>query len=279
MNFFTRLFGQKESKNVAAQQFLESDEVKALVARYRRSAIVLAPSKSEVPISSGDSKFGGIPNLEGFAGYPLCPACSTPLNFVLQLYKKDIPEFYFPEQSNLFQLFRCPNYDCPDASNGKYDLPTLHFYFSSDGRTKEIAYPGHNLKDAEQPVPDCTLHPIVKDDYPNPDDYEEGTMEALEKKFGEELCELYWDTYSAIPHTKIGGYPAFTQFPHYPFCSCGNKKELFFQLSSDDATKEAKFPNFQWSPHGIMIGDVGNIYFFVCRSCGSDTIETYWDCS
>ena len=32
-------------------------------------------------------------------------------------------------------------------------------------------------------------------------------------------------------------------------------------------------------PHGIMIGDVGNIYYFVCKKCGENTIEPYWDSS
>lgn len=33
-----------------------------------------------------------------------------------------------------------------------------------------------------------------------------------------------------------------------------------------------------WSPHHIMIGDLGNIYFYVCKSCGETSIESYWDC-
>jgi hypothetical protein len=89
------------------------------------------------------------------------------------------------------------------------------------------------------------------------------------------------DKYSAINRTKFGGYPSFTQSPFYPTCTCGKTKEFFFQLSSEDLEEGVEFPppSNKWSAHGIMIGDVGNVYFYVCKSCGPESIESYWDCS
>ena len=109
---------------VKEEQFLETDYVKDIIAKYKRSATVLHPQTSNVPLSIAVSKFGGTPNLMGFDTYPYCDCCNTALNFVLQLYKDEFTELYFPEDKNLFQLFRCPNGDCPDAypEEDYYDL-------------------------------------------------------------------------------------------------------------------------------------------------------------
>lgn len=113
---------------ITEEQFLETDYVKDIIAKYKRSATVLHPQSSNVPLSIEESKFGGIPNLSGFGTYPYCDCCSTPLNF---------------------------------------------------------------------------------------DDQEEGVIDPVPDK---------------------------------------------------------------WSPHHIMIGDLGNIYFYVCKNCGENSIESYWDC-
>jgi hypothetical protein len=91
--------------------------------------------------------------------------------------------------------------------------------------------------------------------------------------FTEQVC--------AVTGTKIGGFAAWIQNAMYPRCACGRRKEFFFQLSSDDRVERTwDLPQAQrrWSDHGIMIADVGNIYFYQCPSCGADTIETDWDC-
>jgi hypothetical protein len=72
---------------------------------------------------------GGTPNLSNHKSYPLCDCCFMPLNFVLQFTKNDFPEFYWPKDKSVFQLFRCPNYDCEEASSENYDLKMFHFYF------------------------------------------------------------------------------------------------------------------------------------------------------
>lgn len=286
MNLFRKIFGDKnsnvkENEILSQEHFFELKYIKELVDKYKKPTILLRPHKANQQISNSESKFGGIPNLENFNSYPCCSECETPLNFVFQLYKKDFPTFYFPEETNLFQLFRCPNNDCPDAYSEKYDHKMFTFYSNSSPMTqKELLKPSCNLKELEIEVPDCFLKPLQMDDFPNYDDFNGNDFTIIEEKFGEDVSEKFMEEYCAIQRTKIGGYPSYTQSPEYPVCSCGKTKEFIFQLSSEDMEDgvENPPPADMWSPHGIMIGDVGNIYFYVCKSCGKETIESNWDC-
>ena len=271
----------KDDTHMTPEQFFASNYIKGLISKYKRTATLLRPHKSDFPLGKNKSKFGGSPNYAGFETYPYCTACKSPMNFVFQLYKKDFSTFYFPDNSNLFQLFRCPNHDCPDAYSGKYDHKMFHFYFSvSETNDKELVKPKHELSDSEGEISDCYLKPTIVDDFPNYDDFEGNDFIDIEEKFGNDLSELFMDHYSAIQNSKFGGYPSYTQSPFYPNCNCGKRKEFFFQLSSEDIEDgiENPPPPDKWSPHGIMIGDVGNIYFYVCKSCGQKSIESNWDC-
>lgn len=261
---------------------LNSPAVQELVTAHQKETTLLKPCRSKEPIGFDKSKMGGIPNLNGFEAWPVCNACGTKLNFVIQIYRDDFPKFYFPSEKNLFQLFRCPNGDCPDAFSDQYDQKMFHFYFQvSRAANKNLAPPIVDNPNLDPQVPDCLFKPVETHDYPNYDEYPIKEWDALEKKLGEQLIEVFIENYTARIGTKFNGYPSWTQYPDYPKCSCGRIKEFFFQLSSDDSQDGQEYPPppDQWSPHGIMIGDVGNIYFFVCKECGEKSIETNWDCS
>lgn len=290
MNFFNKLFNRNKNKPVDSsiglepEQIMQSEYIQDILKKHKKKATLLRPHKSIIPLDYTVSKFGGEPNLHGFIGYPFCITCNTPLNFVLQLYKKDFPQHYFPGDTNLFQLFRCPNGDCPDAYSSPYysDHKMFVYYFCDNNSVnnyfiKEIAL----SENCEDEVPDCELRPIAIDDYPNYDDYDEQDTNEIVKRYGDNLFDAFINNYIANSGTKILGYPSFTQPPEYPVCKCGKKKEFFFQLSSEDIEDGVPFPPppDKWSSHGIMIGDVGNIYFYVCKDCGPDTIESNWDCS
>lgn len=288
MSFLKKIFGKKnileESDgqiNLTPEEFFNTNYIKKLIFKYKRPATLLHPQKSKVAIKQDESKFGGIPNWAGFKEYPCCDTCNAPLNFVLQLYKKDFPDFYFPDNSSLFQLFRCPNNDCPDAYSEKYDHKMFHYYLRVANDNKILIRPVYDVPDTENEIPDCFLKPKVEDDFPNYDDFEENDFVDIEEKFGNDLAELLMDNYSSISNSKFGGYPSFTQSPSYPICICGKTKEFFFQLSSEDREDgvDKPPPPDKWSAHGIMIGDLGNIYFYVCKPCGQKTIESNWDSS
>jgi hypothetical protein len=293
MGFLQNLFGKKDNSQkieekvnnhieISPEKFLVEDFIVELVNKYKRPTTLLRPQRSGSPIGQEESKFGGVPNFGGFNKYPVCNSCNTPLNFVLQLYKKDFPDFYFPDSSNLFQLFRCPNTDCPDAFSDKYDMKTFHYYFNITDSNKILTKPESEIADLESEVPDCILRPQVANDFPVYDDFEADDFNEIEVRYGNDMSELFMETYFAIPNTKLGGYPSYTQSPSCPDCSiCGKTKEFYFQLASEDREDDGNgYPgqNKEWSAHGIMIGDVGNIYYFVCKSCGAHTIESTWDC-
>jgi len=290
MGLFQKLFGKDASDKIGSdgksgltpEQFLQTDFIRDISIRYRKTAMVLNPSKSVYPIDAGESKFGGTPNLQNFDSFPCCDSCGDKLNFVLQLYRKEFPAHYWPGNNDLFQLFRCPNDKCPSAYSAPYcaDRKMFVYYFENTRTTNSsIQLPiQSDDNDHEPPVPDCPLNPAAVADFPNYEDFD-NVITDIEHKFGETFSDLFIDEFSPIQRTKSGGYPSFTQSSHYPICSCGQQKEFFFQLSSEDTEPHVTNPvPDNWSPHGIMIGDLGNIYFYVCPKCGEKSIESYWDC-
>lgn len=287
MGFFDRLFGRKvkpeqdpdpatEQNSPAPDEFIRTPFIQDRIVRYQRQAIALRPYNVD-DVTIGDSHFGGSPNMVGFTQYPECVHCKAPLDLILQVYVRDVPGAYFPDESDLFQVFRCPRTNCKHSFE-HYDNPTFAFYTRTRGAVKELARPDHGLSDAEPTAKMCAISPKTMADMPNYDDYDENEP-AIEEQFGEELAEHFIEEHSALSATKFGGWPSFTQSPYYPTCNCGKVKEFFFQFASEDKLQVEGQPiNKGWSPHGIMMGDVGNIYFYVCKSCGPSSIESYFDC-
>src|SRR5688572_33483380 len=101
MSFFNKLFGKNKlqeinySERLSIEQMMQTNYVQDFIKRYSKPAILLRPHKSLIPLNYSASKFGGTPNLNGFDVFPHCDACDAPLNFVLQLYKRDFPGHYF----------------------------------------------------------------------------------------------------------------------------------------------------------------------------------------
>ena len=289
MKFLGKLFGKdffvqnraKLDTNLSVTDFFQTDFVKKIIDENKKTTTLLKPHRSKNEISWKESKFGGNPNLESFSEYPKCTSCDSSLNFVFQVYKTDFPEFYFPGVSNIFQLFRCPNNSCKDSYNEFCDHKMFHYYSKVDCENNNTFLKTANIsKDIEAEVPDCYLKPLKTFDFPNFDDFENDDLDIIEQKFGENFLDEFIDKYNAISHTKLWGYPSFTQGPCRPRCNCGKNKEFLFQLSSDDAEDGTEYPPSpdNWSSHGIMIGDVGNIYYFLCKDCGVESIESNWDC-
>lgn len=273
---------KNDSINLSEEEFVNSVEVQNIFEKYGKETILLRPHKAKTEHSTKESKMGGMPNLLNFKSYPKCDSCGNFLNFVIQIYKKDFSDFYFPEDKDLFQLFRCPNFNCPSAFSKTSDLKVFPYFFKDSKKEnnlkKEKLITG---KDVEKEIPECEFKIQKLKDFPNYDDFSGDELSQIGKKFGDEWEDYFIDNYSAKTGTKYKGYPSWTQSPNRPICKCGKEKEFFFQLSSEDIEDGVPYPPSpdKWSAHGIMIGDVGNIYFFVCKDCGEKSIETNWDCS
>ncbi len=274
---------QMTNQPVESNEVVIRDSMYDIIEKYKKSTTLLQPHKSEHEISWKESKFGGYPNMESFKEYPKCDVCKSSLNFVFQLYKKDFPEFYFPEDANIFQLFRCPNDKCNYfLKSSVSDRKMFNYYSKVNCKTnKEFIRIKNDSQNMEAEVPDCYLKPFKTFDYPNYDDYDEKDLAKFDANFKFELGDEHIEKYVTKPYTKLGGYPDFIQYPVYPKCTCGRIKEFLFQLSSDNREHDAadSYTKNYWSDHGIMIGDAGHIYYYICKHCGEKSIESYWDCS
>lgn len=249
-------------------------EVKPLT-KIKKEVTLLKPHRSETPLPFSISKMGGTPNLNLFEKWPKCDVCSQPLNFVFQIYKNDFPEFYFPENTNIFLLFRCPNYFCKAAFSDKSDLKMFWFYGNVDTRENNVVEkPECTVEDPEEQMPDCSFHPLKTTDYPNYGEQME-KWEKFDKKYGEDIdiIDAFMSKYQPQIGAKINGFPDWIEKPKYPVCTCGNTKEFFFQLSSEEYEEGEENP-IEWPPYAEVIGECGNLYFLVCKKCGPESIET-----
>ncbi|MBU1118743.1 DUF1963 domain-containing protein [Patescibacteria group bacterium] len=268
MGFFSRKEKKGEIANVS--DLASIPEIKAIL-ETGKEAVFLNPKRSSEPLPFSVSKMGGEPNMNAFDAWPECSDCKTLYIFVLQLYKSEYPEFPFPEGSDLFQLFRCPNDDC----KGAYDECSDHLmqWFYSEAITdsnKEIQRPSADGDQLEEPIPDCLFNPERRLDYDSQSLYVD-----LEEKYDnfEDVIEVFYEKYGSPVGTKINGHPDWIQDNATPECKCGKEMTFFFQLSGSDEGDDGE------PPHGLSIGDMGNIYFFGCDNCGVESITTLWDCS
>jgi len=254
-------------------------EVQEMLSRLK-TTVLLRPTRAEHDPGPGASKFGGEPNMIGEDTWPVCARCKTPFHFVLQFYRRDFSQFYWPGAANLYRLFRCPNDGClPEGPEESQSDRALQWqYATTEDSSASLPIPQTPSEDEiEQPVPACALHPVEATDYPAYWDGKENwwgeSFVRFDKRYrpsGE--FDAFFEKYEGHAGSKIGGFPFWLQSPDFESlrCSCGRQKEFVFQLASHSRDSA--------EDHGVMIGDAGNIYFFVCRECGVHTMQTCWDC-
>ena len=77
------------------EEILQDEQVTSLLSKYKKQTTFLQPYRSDKEIDFTKSKMGGMPNINGFQEWPMCDECGAPLNFILQLYKSDFPDFWY----------------------------------------------------------------------------------------------------------------------------------------------------------------------------------------
>ena len=287
--FINRFLSTKQPEVVPGQKqplsgkdnLLESDLFQSFLKEEKKPTLLLKPHLATKEPALTSSKMGGLPNLRYFKTYPTCNHCNTALHFVFQLYKEEVPQFYFPEATDLFQLFRCPNDQCTGLDYEKSDLVMYHFYHHTEQLplSTDLVPPAHNNDQIESPLRPCQFLPLPTNDYPHYEETNSSIYEVLVHHYEPDVEDFFMNKYSPKIGTKVKGYPSWTQSPYYPKCTCGKTKSFLFQFASEEIEDLVDTPTQEEaSPHGVMIGDMGNIYYFYCEDCGEQSLESYWDC-
>jgi hypothetical protein len=210
------------------------------------------------------------------------PADARPLVGVLQVYARDVPELPFPDGTDLFQLLWCPNaHEAP-----WYGPKPVTFWRKAADVTVMLADPPEPVFDPGMdeadfdPVP-CLVHPERVTEYPDADDLPGELRERVrewDQVADNDAPHLYWSSLSTAPGTKLLGHPRWYQGPRWPACECGRRMRHLATISSeelragrwlpddDGEDPPSAFPR-NYAPHGILIGDVGDMYLFTCDAC------------
>lgn len=275
---------------------------------WRREALRLHP-RSGTP-AAHESSVGGPLLWPADEPWPTCEAAhefdvegetGEAARFVpvLQLHRDDAPGVCFPDGSDLLQLLWCP-FDHPDLW-----CPLPRVYWRSVASVGEVS-PTPTAHDAAEeyyvPAP-CVLHPEQVVDYPSwdlpgeLDDRLRGRFDRLEKETG----WMYQYHLADAPGIKLGGYPSWTQDANWPDCEgCGETMEHLLTVSSVEFDGESwrtwlpiedrngvdvekdSFPGDKREAqhsHGLMLGDMGGVYVFECRTCPGRPFTHRYDCS
>ncbi|MBC3841117.1 DUF1963 domain-containing protein [Streptacidiphilus sp. 4-A2] len=224
---------------------------------------------------------------------------AKPLVPVVQLFARDVPDLPFPDGTDVLQVLWCP-FDHHDVYAPR---PALRWRDSA--ACGPLPCPPPRPGDAPDdyvPGP-CVIHPESIVEFPQWDLPEE-LHEVLEERFDQVEKETgwsYWYHLSVAPGIKTGGYPDWTQEAAWPLCGgCGEPMRHLLTVGS------AEFDGASWQswlpledtpasgtvldlPYedrdrvqraaGLMLGDMGGVYLFVCTACPDMPHAHRFDCS
>ncbi|WP_331728319.1 hypothetical protein [Streptomyces sp. NBC_00158] len=285
---------------------LDVEAVFPELAGLARETTLLYPRAGQP--GAGDSSVGG--PLLWPEGEPW-PACAEPGHYkplaepvgpapvamvpVLQLYARDVPGLVFPAGTDLLQILWCPLVH----EDGQYaPNPALRWRgTATTAVSATVAEPPrpHTAEEEYLPRP-CTLSPTPAVEYPNRD-VPEGLGDLLVERFealeAERGCD-YFDV-ATTQQSKIGGYPGWTQAPDWPDCAgCGTRMEHLLSITATEPAAGRWLPLDDRAPHqdraeadpaalaafghGMDLGDLGGVYFFVCRACPDTPYAHRYDC-
>jgi hypothetical protein len=284
---------------------------------YRRTAIRLHPRPGNP--GPGDSSVGGPLLWLADEPWPTCAAGphgvyslddgrmlttdeDVPLVGVVQIHRRDVPQFAFPEGTDLLQVLWCPFLidQCPDQTPRVYwrDAASIGSVLESVPRQVGLA--------PEDRIPNpCVVHPESVVEYPS-SDIARDLARALSSRMQTLETQTGWKYHYHLadaPGIKLGGYPSWKQEPYWPSCqNCGTTMEHLLTVDSWEYNGESwrtwlpvedgggingqdvqvGIPGEAHAVHepaGIMIGDAGGIYIFQCQTCPDRPVGYWGDCS
>lgn len=282
---------------------------------YRKSTIRLHPIQHE-NLSWEKSKFGGQFIWPSDEIWPVCDEriyqddfsssigteswykhCENYVS-VIQIYKKDVPEFEMPDNKDMMQILWCPE----DHVEYNYSPKCLVFWRNSTdiiNRKTEILQPTNPKK--EYLVKTCSINPEKVIEYPSLTDLYNLIPELAQRISNWEMKNeeepIYQYHLSVADGSKLGGYVHWIQEPEIPICSCKRNMEHLLTISDSEFDggsfkrwcPEEYIDNI-WqlsyddrkmiqSPLNISLGDMGKIYIFVCKHCFNWPIKSFFQCS
>lgn len=200
-----------------------------------------------------------------------CPKCNSEMTLILELYKNEFPEFYFPDLADYAQINTCYNFKDPHSENDDIE------YFLSYGSTKKLK---KNLKKSSVQISPVYLKPIKAKEVPIAA-LEEKDLHELKNKLGEDTYEELITPLTGRIGTKINGDGFKWHDFDDPVCPCGGLKKHILQISTYEPEKHPNEtrPYWEWeSSNSVIIGRLGNYHFYVCLKCGLRELEARWDC-
>lgn len=238
---------------------------------------------------------------DGFDDHIDANSDPVPLVPVMQLLADDVPDLPFADGTDVLQVLWCPFDHDPYSA----PLPKLRWRRRADiaARLEHVPAPDDEAQARYVPKP-CVIDPEKVTEYPSYDlpwdvlSQISDTARQVETDTGWE-----YDTDLAVASgIKVGGYPGWTQSPHWPTCTCGSRMDHLVTVASwefDRGDEKRWIPiedrasmagwdldssdDHPWhairNPTGLMLGDAGGLYFFVCTSCPGRPFDYRFDCA
>lgn len=273
------------------------------LAEQAQITVRLHPRRGTAP--RNHSKIGGAILWPASEAWPHCPEHNSPLIPVFQLRADDIAELDFPPHCDLIQLLWCPN-DHPTAEPLYYPTPRLYWRNSADIQDVLVDMPSPTVFDNNYCPNPCIIDCERVLEYPDIFELSETfieQMDALQEVQNaiqgtdqeDTFATLYQYHLSIASGWKVGGFPHWLQDPDVPTCSCGNPMEYLLTISSaefDGGTWQrwlAQEDRHVWGgPYeercaaqcapDIMLGDMGSMNVFICRTCDGWPIHSVCQC-
>lgn len=206
---------------------------------------------------------------------------------ILQLHARDVPELPFPPDTDVSQILWCPFVHESDFR------PVVRVLWRKASLVAEL------LTEVPEPVAGekgllpqpCVLSPERVKEYPAWETSAElaEKIEEWESSLDDAEGWSYQYHLSAAPGTKVGGWIDWSQSPETVACGHGHEMAHLLTIASweHDPGSAARwvpleerhllssdFDPEQMGPSGLMIGDAGAAYLFVCMECPDRPIDS-----
>lgn len=280
------------------------------LASLARTATRLHPRRGTP--TAAHSSIGGPLLWPAGQAWPVCPSTrhesysgvhvgESALVPVLQLYVRDVPGLPHAAGADLLQILWCP------LAEGEAFAEPLMLWRDSASVDAPLDAPRTAHPEADEgliPRP-CGIDPEDMTDYPYSDAPEDlyERFEAYDEPFieGDRQGWSMWDLL-VMPGCKVGGYPSWTQPPHWPNCpKCNQGMDHLLTLTGDEggrmwipfeeretagysggikeATNHTEAAEANRNPLGMTFGDNGGFYVFSCSSCPDMPLASRFDCA